>query len=68
MRFIWRNHKSGGATKHITIHRFLPREWRQTHSERENWHAYRNDHKARHEQSAPMVRLDKFLTDPCSVA
>jgi len=62
MKFTWRTPNKSSSTKHITIQRYIPKEWRQTHTERENWHQYRKEQMVRTPQNAPLVGLDSLLT------
>lgn len=48
--------------KPATLHRHLPKEWRQTHEERQNWHSFRMEQVRRRQEHTPLVRLDSVLT------
>lgn len=63
MKFIWSNNRKPGAIINAkTLHRHLPKEWRQTHEERQNWHSFRMEQVRRRQEHTPLVRLDSVLT------
>jgi hypothetical protein len=62
MHFIWSSNRKPTTIKAKTLHRYLPKEWRQTHEERQNWHSFRVEQAKRRDESTPLVRLDSVLT------
>jgi hypothetical protein len=63
MKFIWSNNRTSSTPlQSKTLHRHLPKEWRQTHEERQNWHSFRMEQARRRQEHTPLVRLDSVLT------
>lgn len=54
--------KPRGYMGYVQIHRSQPPEWRQSFTERDNWHQFRTDQKRRRATLEPLATIGSFLT------